>query len=454
MATTYLTRSADTAGSTTKGTFSAWVKKSQNTVEYPRLYTSYISSTNFFEIFFKDDDRLSVYVYFNSTTRADVVTTREFKDNSGWYHICIACDSDQGTPADRIKFYINGVLETDFDNTTYPGSGDNMKFNGAANTDIIGRNQVGTNNYFKGCMSYIAWIDGTQELPTIFGETDATSGEWKIKTTITPSSAWGANGFFILKDGSSLTDQSGEGNNFTLGGGTLTNTEDCPTDVFATLNPLNVPTSNAPTFSNGNTKGATNTTSGSYEWGGSTTLGMTKGKFYCEAKATVGVTYSRSAVGVTGNAAELARANDGPYSDTGNSSAYYSETGQVNYNNSSQYTAATYTTGDIIQVAIDLDNNRLFYGKNGTWLNSGDPTSSTGAITIGASSTCPDGAYFFAMGDSTGTTAVCEFEFNFGNGYFGTTIISSEGTNASNIGKFEYDVPTGYTALSTKGLNS
>ena len=45
------------------------------------------------------------------------------------------------------------------------------------------------------------------------------------------------------------------------------------------------------------------------------------------------------------------------------------------------------------------------------------------------------------------------YSANFGNGYFGTTAISSEGTNASGIGKFEYDVPTGYTALSTKGLN-
>ena len=43
-------------------------------------------------------------------------------------------------------------------------------------------------------------------------------------------------------------------------------------------------------------------------------------------------------------------------------------------------------------------------------------------------------------------------QVNFGNGYFGTAI-SSEGTNASGIGKFEYDVPTGFTALSTKGLN-
>ena len=64
-------------------------------------------------------------------------------------------------------------------------------------------------------MSHVVHIDGTQELPTIFGETDSTTGEWKIKTSITPSVGWGTNGYHILKDGNSLTDQSGQGNNWT-----------------------------------------------------------------------------------------------------------------------------------------------------------------------------------------------------------------------------------------------
>ena len=46
-----------------------------------------------------------------------------------------------------------------------------------------------------------------------------------------------------------------------------------------------------------------------------------------------------------------------------------------------------------------------------------------------------------------------EIAWNFGNGYFATTVVSSAGTNASGNGIFEYDVPTGYTALSTNGLN-
>jgi hypothetical protein len=70
---------------------------------------------------------------------------------------------------------------------------------------------------------------------TAFGEYDA-NGVWKINTS--PSVTYGTNGFFILKNGNSVTDQSGNSNNFTVAGGTLTNTEDNPSNVFATLNPL------------------------------------------------------------------------------------------------------------------------------------------------------------------------------------------------------------------------
>jgi hypothetical protein len=101
---------------------------------------------------------------------------------------------------------------------------------------------------------------------------------------------------------------------------------------------------------------------------------------------------------------------------------------------------------------MDLDNNKLYFSKNGTWQNSGDPTSGatgTGAINIPTATT---GYYHFAMGDQHDAESGT-YSINFGNGYFGTTAVSSAGTNASGIGIFEYDVPTGYTALSTKGLN-
>ena len=68
------------------------------------------------------------------------------------------------------------------------------------------------------------------------------------------------------------------------------------------------------------------------------------------------------------------------------------------------------------------------------------------------SPTLTSGFYGIVAGD-TCSASDGDFEINFGNGYFGTTAVSSAGTNASGIGIFEYDVPTGYTALSTKGLN-
>ena len=105
---------------------------------------------------------------------------------------------------------------------------------------------------------------------------------------------------------------------------------------------------------------------------------------------------------------------------------------------------------------MDLDNNKLYFSKNGVFQNSGVPTSGstgTGAISITAPASTDTGFYFFAVAKATSSTNTATFQCNFGNGYFGTTAVSSAGTNASNNGIFEYNVPAGYTALSTKGLN-
>jgi len=104
----------------------------------------------------------------------------------------------------------------------------------------------------------------------------------------------------------------------------------------------------------------------------------------------------------------------------------------------------------IIGCAFDFDNNKFYFSKNGTWLNSGDPTS--GATGTGSFGTLASGLYVPGITNVSWTTA-SSTAFNFGNGYFGTTAVASAGTNASGNGIFEYDVPTGYTALSTKGLN-
>ena len=132
-----------------------------------------------------------------------------------------------------------------------------------------------------------------------------------------------------------------------------------------------------------------------------------------------------------------------------NSVGYY--TGNLYYNATTQSgTWSSLTSGDIIMIALDIDNGYVYFGKNGTWQNSGDPTSgASGTGGFALSNIDTGGTYFIGCSDVNGN----ESKINFGNGYFGTTAVASAGTNASGIGIFEYDVPTGYTSLSTKGLN-
>ena len=152
-----------------------------------------------------------------------------------------------------------------------------------SNTPYMGRIlEAGTSYYLNGCLSHVHLTQGYVYQASDFGETDSTTGEWKIKTS--PSIAnYGTNGFWWLKDSVATTDHSPNSNSFTVSGGTLTKTEDCPSNVFATLNPLNQTNSNA-TFSNGN-----NTLAVSGNWLGATsTIGVFGGKYYFEVKSDGG----------------------------------------------------------------------------------------------------------------------------------------------------------------------
>ena len=136
--------------------------------------------------------------------------------------------------------------------------------------------------------------------------------------------------------------------------------------------------------------------------------------------------------------------------------AYYSFDGK-SYNNATMTAYGdTYADGDIIGVALDLDNNKLYFSKNGTFQNSGVPTSGatgTGAISINAASTARIGVYLPAFSDY-GSSQSGDVDFNFGNGYFGTTAVASTNADDAGIGSFEYDVPAGYYALCTKNIKA
>ena len=437
MANTYLTRTVASTGDRTKATFSAWVKKSDTSSEQ-FLFYNYESGTTNFRIRF-NPEVLQVETLSGSSVVGTLTTNRKFRDPSAWYHIVVSIDSTSGTADDRMKIYVNGVQETSFSARTNPPQNQNMAFNESSHVQYIG-SQV-TSNYFNGCMSHYYWIDGTAYTPSTFGSTDSVTGEWKINTS--PSITMGTNGFTILKDGNTITDQSSNSNNFTLGGGTLTNTEDCPSNVFATLNPLyQQTTGEGVVLMNGNTRCYYNPDSSRSAFG---TIAVGTGKYYYEAECETAGT--GPVVGVVDLAWGGINGAAGAFHDNALNFGYSSSGVKTSGGVNTAY-GDTFTTGDIIGVAIDKTNNKLYFAKNGVWQNSGDPTS--GATGTGSA---------FNLASDTLYTSACrmrnggDWKFNFGNGYFGTTAISSEGTNASGNGKFEYDVPTGYTALSTKGLN-
>jgi len=248
-----------------------------------------------------------------------------------------------------------------------------------------------------------------------------------------------------------VTDSSSNSNTWTANG-TLTKTEDCPDNVFATLNPL-VSITDAPTFSNGNNSIVISNAGG---FGSQSTLGMSSGKYYAEFKMTAS-SDNDMAVGVNSD-------TDAPRTDSGagfgSNSTGYRETGTLAVNGTDDISYGnSYAVNDIIGIAIDLDNNKLYFSKNGTWQNSGDPTSGatgTGALSLTAASSTSSGFYFFNPSCHSGSQGGT-WQANFGNGYFGTTAVSSNSGNGysgtGSLGIFQYQPPTGYTALSTKGLN-
>ena len=422
MASTYLTRTHSSAGGGVyKWTYSFWVKRSalgECTITGAYFSNSYLSG-----IKFTSNDNLEVYDYRNSFS-LQKVTNRKFRDTNGWFHIVVANDNSVSSP--DTKIYVNGVEETSFSTDNEYSQNETNSFNNDY-TNTIGSFNSGASQVFDGCLSHFHFIDGTAYDATAFGSVDNVTGQWKINTS--PSVNYGTNGFFILKDGNSVTDQSGNGNNFTVGGGTLTKTEDCPSNVFATWNPLEPELSYKGTYSNGNTT-VTTTTTGGTSLRGSIAIPYT-GKWYWENKvvSTSGTIADNSRIGIaTGD------------SVTVGSNVRYMSNGQKTVDASASSYGATYGAGDIIGVAVDSDNNTVEFFKNGA---------SQGSISYTMDSSLTYKPY---ISENSNTISIT-FSTNFGNGYFGTTAVASAGTNASGNGIFEYDVPNGFTALSTKGLN-
>jgi hypothetical protein len=436
MANTYINRAFSSSSTNTKATWSFWVKRAKLTQTQFIFHTRDAENNNYRTYFrWYSDDSFSFIVYnINGTQVANVQTNRLFRDTSAWYHIVVRMDTTQGNTSDRIRIYVNGVQETSMANSAYPANGQQVR-TVSSNFTRWGFN-YSTYDFFNGSLSHIHFIEGEDRTPDYFGETDSTTGEWKIKTNPT-GFTYGSNGYFILKDGNSLTDQSGNSNNFTVGGGTLTKTEDNPSNVFCTWNPNYRSARKDMTLTNGNTFISQQNSGDS---GVSGTMAVSSGKYYWE-QIIAQVNGTNAAV--IGGLHTVEDFNESPTDALSSNTCGLRANGNAykDGNNLGNFTSSD-PNGDIFGIAFDADNGSVYYWKNGTALNSGN------AVITGLDMTKTWVPFGVQHGGNRVTTST-----NFGNGYFGTTAVSSAGTNASNNGIFEYDVPSGYTALSTKGLN-
>jgi len=442
MANSYLNRTPSSTGNRRTFTVSVWLKRSR--IGSPESHITNINTGNnpYGRILFKTDDTLKIDDYEGSQD-TNIVTNRVFRDTNAWYHIVVAYDTTQSTASDRIKIYVNGVQETSFSTATYPGQNFDTEYNKASAGMEIGKF---SSNYFEGYMSHFALVDGAALAPTVFGETDSTSGIWKFKS---PSGVtWGTNGVHLKfeNSGNLGLDSSGQTNNYTVNGN-LKQAIDTPSNNHATWNALDNYFQGG-TGSNGNNTWQTNNSQYSYR---PATLGVSSGKWYWEVKYVAksgGNDYPQ--IGITSTQTAV---NKG-VGDNANDWGYYQSnaTSKLRNNNSGTNWGTSYTVGDIIGVALDCTNSKLYFSKNGVWQESGDPSAGSNGISITAPASTPLGRYFpsftYYDGSYNGT-----FSANFGNGFFGTTAISSAGSNG-NGSLFEYDVPTGYYALNTKNINT
>ena len=391
-------------------------------------------------------------------------TNRLFRDPSAWYHIVMAIDTTDGTASNRFKLYVNGTEETSFqtDQRSSVNQNTDMLW-GGAQPHQIGGDPTG-NYFYGGYLAEMHFVTGSQLAPSSFGETND-NGVWIPKKF---AGSHGTNGFFLefKQTGTSANasgigaDTSGGTNHFTSTNlAAIDVTVDTPTNNFATFNPIAVSrfsSGNAAVFAEGNCQIATQTSDNDRVLSVST-FGVTSGKWYWEVKAVVAAKCETGVVEantVLGYSQHFNNESDprGISIDTG---GHIYAKGGGDYDDHENW-APDLNNNDIIMYALDMDNYELWHGINGTWSDSGDPTSGatgTGGIVNQSGNSyrtnLNHGDPMFPMVQDGSTGGQMKAQFNFGNSPFS---ISSGNADANGYGNFEYAVPSGFYSLCTKNL--
>jgi len=426
-ASAYLNRTFNT-GNRLLFTFSAWVKRGSLTgnqnIFGPNTSTS---GSGTYGVLRFVDGTIEAFDYTNGTSNWYLASTSVYRDPSAWYHIVLAYDSAQGTSSNRIKLYVNNTQVTAFSTATYPSSSYQGQWNNNL-THYLGTAQIGgSNQYFDGYLTEVNFIDGQALTPSSFGGTNDQTGVWQ---PIAYTGTYGTNGFYLPFSNTASTatlgyDFSGNSNNWTTNNISLTSgsTYDSMVDVptqwipyntagdtgalyrgnYCVLNPIARGTQANGTITGGNLNLST-TTSDTRTYA---TFGFpTSGKYYWE------LTNNNS--GSKGQGIASVDANGDTYH------VLYFGDGNKQVDGTNTSYGASYTTNDVIGVAVDIDNNQITFYKNGT---------SQGAISYTFSSR-PTMFPYVRREASTDAS----YSFNFGQR------------------PFAYTPPSGFVTLNTRNL--
>ena len=443
----FMYRNFSGAGNKKTATWSFWCKRADLADRQ-----DVISFAQDVPFIFQADDTLYVATFGASS----LITNRVFRDPSAWYHFVLTVDSTRAVASDRIRLYVNGQRETSFSTENYPSlNADANFYTGTPSSPYTAYSmQIGNiigGSYYNGLyLAEIHFLDGISYGPEYFGETNS-NGIWIPKEY---DGSYGSNGFKIDgRDSADLgDDESGNGNDFTTSGlAAHDQVLDTPTNNFCTINSVyaDVTGANNLTLSEGNLEVAG--TSSAFDLKGMTFNVPKSGKWYMEY--TIGGGYDGFGFCVVGQEATITPAGNG----LGQLSV--AQGGGIQYNGwrnggSVTVTMATFTSGHIHQVAIDVDNGKFYYGIQNTYYAADGGTDGNPSAGTNHTST-----FDFSGNDVVLMTAVTTDSnaehWNFGqNGTFNGTVTAGGNSDGNGIGNFKYSVPTGYLALCSKNVGS
>jgi hypothetical protein len=421
-----------------KFTVSGWFKRTELSVQSVIWFN--VNTATSVQLEFGSDNKLVFLLEDNvgNGVESYAKTSALFRDTSAWYHVVLAVDTTDGTAANRTKIYVNGVNQT-----LEQGNGSYDTFP-AQNYDVPLQTRHyllgydGGNNGFRGYAAEYYFLDGITASPTDLGEFDEDSGIWK---PIEYTGGFGNEGYYLnFEDASALgkdVSSNNQGNFIHYGGSAADQATDTPTNNFCILNANSALPSYDGYYMIVSEGGTLVQKSGGANWTGVRgSIGINGGKWYWEATRT----------GTNNTTFGIVEISD---SRTSNGSTIFSllSNGRLYGAGTSPYLtdppAFSFTNGDIVAIALDLDNQRAYLSKNGVWQNSADPANGTNPINL----SLPDE---FVLPWTASFYSEPTMKFNFG-GYTSASISSAE-SDENGYGNFEYAPPSGYYAICTKNL--